>query len=133
MNPDAVLRLTIQSGLYAICRLPAGSAPPAWALSGSFASVTLTPEETSIVCAEGAVPADVEAERGWVCLKVAGPLDFALVGILARLTAPLAEAGVSVFAVSTYDTDYLMVRAPDLARAVSVLRAAGHVIEEGAR
>lgn len=93
-------------------------------------SVTRTPDELSVVIAESAVPPEVRAEREWRALKVAGLLDFGLVGVLASLTAPLASAGVSVFVLSTFDTDYLLVRDPDLPRAVAVLRDAGFTIEE---
>jgi hypothetical protein len=93
------LSLTLLSGTYAICRLPAGTTVPAWA-AGDFVSLTRTAEELSIICRQDAVPEGVRREAGWRCLRVAGTLDFALVGVLAALVAPLAEAGVSVFAVS---------------------------------
>ena len=80
------------------------------------------------MCAEDDVPAEERAERGYRGLAVRGPLDFSLVGIVAALATPLAAAGVSIFVVSTYDTDYLFVRDADLARAADVLRAAGHTI-----
>lgn len=87
-------------------------------------SVTATPQETSIVCPEGGAPTEAEIEGGWRVLEVAGPLDFGLTGVLASLTAPLADAGISVFALSTYDTDYLLVRETRLAEAVDALRTA---------
>jgi hypothetical protein len=90
--------------------------------------VTRTDRELSVVCEEGAAPADTKREAGWRLLRVAGPLDFSLTGILAGIAAPLAEAGVSIFAVSTFDTDYIMVKQEDLAKALSALRAAGHAI-----
>lgn len=85
-----------------------------------------TAAETTVVCAEETVPGDVRAERGFRALAVAGPLDFALTGVLAALALPLAEAGVSIFAVSTYDTDHVLVREERLEEAVAALRAAGH-------
>lgn len=127
-SPDAVsgLALRVLAERYAVCRLaPADSIPP-WAWTGALASVTRTPAELSIVCAAAAVPASVAGvERGWRALAVVGPLDFSLVGILATLTAALARAGVPLFALSTYDTDYLLVRASDLDRASEALRRAG--------
>lgn len=78
------------------------------------------------MCRESSVPADVRRETGWRALVVDGPIDFALTGVLASLTAPLARSGVPVFAVSTFDTDWLLVRAADLARAMTALRDAGH-------
>jgi hypothetical protein len=110
---------------FAIARLPPDQVPPAWA-DGSVSSVTRTPEELSILCAVERVPSEIEAERGWRGLRVAGPLDFSEVGVMASLSGPLAEAGVSVFVISTYDTDYLFVREDSLADAVRALRQAGH-------
>lgn len=101
---------------------------PEWA-AGSFTSVTRTPEELSVVCSQDAVPEAVTAERGWRCLVVAGPLDFALTGIAASLAAPLADAGISVFFVATFDTDYLLVKEDRLADATAALERAGHTLE----
>jgi hypothetical protein len=92
-------------------------------------SVTRTPDELSVVCDASAVPDDVRCERGWRCLRVAGAMPFTLVGVLASLTAPIAAAGVGVFALSTFDTDYLLVKESDFARAVEALRTAGHTVE----
>jgi hypothetical protein len=89
---------------------------------------TRTGEELSVVCRQEAVPDGVRCERGWRCLRVAGQLDFWLVGGLSSLLGPLADAGVSVFVVSTFDTDYLLVKASDFERAVDVLRRAGHEV-----
>lgn len=80
------------------------------------------------MCRAEAVPEGVSHETGWRCLKVSGPLDFGLTGILASLAAPLAAAKIPIFAISTFDTDYVMVKAEHLARALEVLRAAGHRI-----
>ena len=118
------LTLLLLSGSYAVCRLPADAALPAWA-AGDLVSLIRTADELTVVCPEGAVPKAVRCERGWTALRVAGVLDFSLVGVLASLLGPLAEAGVSVFALSTFDTDYLLVRGQDLADAAVALRAAG--------
>ena len=120
------LALTVMPARFAICRLAPDAPLPAWATAGDLASFTRTPEELSIVCRQSTMPEDMVAERGWRCIKVEGPLDFSLVGILASLTTPLAEAGVSVFALSTYLTDYLLVREDDLGRAVDALNSRGH-------
>lgn len=125
------LTVVLLPGTLAVCRLAALDHVPAWAMQGAFYSITRTPEELSLVVDEAAVPAAVRCEGGWACLKVAGPLDFALTGVLAALTAPLAAAGISVFAIATYDTDYLLVRHARLSDAVSALRAAGHNVESG--
>jgi hypothetical protein len=126
---DRRLTLVVLPGAFAVCRLGAGGPPPAWANAGPFSSLTRTADELSVVCPEGAVPEGTRCEWGWRCLRVAGPLDFALVGVLASLLVPLAEAGVSTFAVSTFDTDYLLVREADLGRAAAALRAAGHAVQ----
>jgi hypothetical protein len=124
-----VLTLRVLPGVLAVCRLPPDAALPGWALSGGFVSVTRTLEELSVVCAEEVVPADGQCEGGWRVLQVAGPLDFALTGILAALATPLAAAGISIFALSTYDTDYVLVKERTLAEAIAVLRRAGMTVE----
>jgi hypothetical protein len=115
------------AGRFAVCRLDPGAALPSWVPeTTAFSSVTRSERETSIVCLEGAVPVAVRAERGFVAFRVTGALEFSAIGILASLAAPLADAGVSVVAVGTFDTDYLLMRAGDEATAVAALRAAGH-------
>lgn len=109
----------------AVCRLPA-DAPATAPGAGALWSVTRTADELSIVCPVADAPAGAEVERGWRALQVAGPLDFALTGVLAAVAVPLAEADVSIFAVSTYDTDYVLVREAALPAAAEALRLAGH-------
>ena len=113
-----------------VARLPTGADVPAWVLAAPFFSISRTPDELSILCPSSCVPEGLTAERGWRCLQVAGPLDFALVGVLASLLDPLQQAGVSVFALSTYDTDYLLVKQTQLAAALEALRAAGYTIKK---
>jgi hypothetical protein len=121
------LELKLLDGRMAVCRLSPVENLPAWALAaGSFSSVTRTADEWSVVCAEEAVPPGIQCETGWRLLQVAGPLDFGLTGILASIAVPLAEAGVSIFALATYDTDYVMVKAENLDRAARALAVAGH-------
>jgi hypothetical protein len=117
--------------LYAICRLDSTSEAPAWALRAgddALRSITRTNEELSIVCPSSDVPADamVRREDRFRALKVVGPLDFALTGVIGSLVAPLATSKVSVFTISTFDTDYLLVRDHDLPRALAALESAGH-------
>lgn len=121
------LTLKLLPGQLAVCRLGADAPAPSWA-AGAVTSITRTPDELSVVCAEDSVPADVRAERGFLCFCVVGTLDFSATGILAALAAPLADAGVSIFVVSTFETDLLLVRNTLLSQAVEVLRAAGHRI-----
>jgi len=114
----------------AVCRLAAGIAIPDWSMRGGpLASVTTTPDEMSIVCSESAVPDGVRCERGWRAIKVDGPLDCNETGILASLAVPLADANVSLFAVSTFDTDYLLVKEEALDAARSALTRAGHTVD----
>ncbi len=126
-KPRATPRLTVLPGHLAVCRLEPDSPIPKW-VSGDFLSVTRTPGELSVVCPQERVPAGILCEKGWRALGLEGPLDFALVGVLAPVLAPLAEAGVSVFAVSTYDTDYVLVEDDQLDRAVDALRGRGYEV-----
>ncbi|MCI0455528.1 MAG: ACT domain-containing protein [Gemmataceae bacterium] len=101
MRTPHELTLQLLRDTFAVCRL-AGDAPaPAWAMAGAFFSITRTPDELSIVSSEGAIPEGVQCERGWRCLRVAGVIDFSVVGVLAALSVPLAEAGLSVFPASS--------------------------------
>jgi hypothetical protein len=122
--------LMILTEPLAICRLSVDEAVPEWAMLGEFVSITHTSDELSIVCAEENIPSDVKADRGWRALKVEGPLDLALTGVLASLANPLAEAQINLFAISTFDTDYLLVKGYNLARACEVLRQAGHGVAD---
>lgn len=131
-EPGGPLRLTVIEESFAIVRLDPTAAVPEWATRSAFHSITRTPGELSIVCAEGEVPADVRAERGWRALEVAGPIPFATTGVLASLAGPLARAQVSLFAIATYDTDYVLVRSLDLERACSALDQAGHDVQRPA-
>ena len=115
--------------LLAICRLGPNEPVPHWAMSGEFWSVTRTYSELSIVCPQKNLPQEIAAERNWRVLKVIGPLPFDMVGVLSSLTAPLAEAGISVFALATYDTDYLLIRTDGFEAACQALVKAGHIID----
>ena len=112
----------------AVCRLSAEDAIPSWA-TGEFISITRTAAELSIVCGQELVPDGKKCEGGWRVFEVAGPLEFALTGVLSAIATPLAAAGVSIFALSTFDTDYVLVKEDKLAEAIEALRAAGHEME----
>ncbi len=120
------LNLLLLEGRFAVCQLAPGGEVPAWAASGAFNSVTRTQDELSVVCPQGAVPDGTKCESGWRVFKIEGPLDFGLTGILASVAGPLAEAGVSIFALSTFDTDYVMVKEDRVDGAIAALSAAGH-------
>lgn len=126
------LHLQLLEGSLAVCRLEPSAPVPAWGLvKGHLCSVTRTPEELSVVCGASAVPSGVRCEKDWRAFQVKGPLEFSLTGILDALTDPLARAGVSIFAVSTFDTDYVLVREIQLDEAATALRRAGHTLVVG--
>jgi len=116
------MKFTLLDGLFAVARLDADADVPPWAHRGAFTSITRTPHELSIVCDEGGVPDDVAAERGWRCLALAGPIPFETTGVAAAFTGALAARGISVFVVSTFDTDYVLVKAARVDEAVDALR-----------
>jgi hypothetical protein len=124
------MRLAVLPGEFGVARLDATDPTPGWAAQGSLCSVTRTAEELSVVCAAEAIPAGVRAERGWRCLRVAGPLSFSLTGVIASIADPLAAAGLSIFVISTYDTDFVLVRGQTLGGAIECLRGAGHEVLE---
>jgi hypothetical protein len=119
------LELQPLGAVYAVSRLAADAEIPDWA-RGELVSLTRTADELSVVSEAETVPKGVRSERGWRALRVSGPLDLSLVGVLAELSGVLARAEVSLFAVSTFDTDYLLVRERDLERALAALESAGH-------
>lgn len=124
------MKLVVLPDSLAVCRLLPSQDVSAWVWQNkALLSVTYTADELSIVCASDAVPDDVQCERDWRALKVQGPLDFSLTGILAALVGPLASAGIAIFALSTYDTDYILVKEPVLQQTIVVLQQRGHVFE----
>jgi hypothetical protein len=122
------MNLTLLGERFAVCRLDPDAALPSWAVGSSFLSIVRTPDELSIVCDESNVPAEARAERGWRCVKAEGTIPFEVVGLAARLTTPLATAGISVFFVSTFDTDYLLVKEERLEEALAGWREAGFTV-----
>lgn len=117
---------------FAVCRFPADADVPSWA-TGEFVSITRTAEELSIVCAEEGVPGDVRAERDWRCFQLQGPIAFTETGVIAGLTAPLADAGIGVFVVSTFDTDYVLVKSADVENVARLWRHSGRHVEQASR
>ena len=116
-----MLKLSVMTIPLAVVRLDASCNIPFWGTEGDFFSITKTQEELSVVCSEDKVPENVKVEKGWRCLKVEGPLDFGLTGILASLAQPLAEAKISIFSISTFDTDYILVKKENLQKAIAIL------------
>ncbi|MEM6425517.1 MAG: ACT domain-containing protein [Cyanobacteria bacterium P01_H01_bin.119] len=131
MTPSVTLTPLPQT--FAVCRLSPQAALPSWATCGQFFAITRTDKELSIVCDQANIPEErvdnFRCEGNWRSLKVLGPLDFSLTGILSAIAAPLAAAKISIFALSTYDTDYVLVKAANLDQAIAVLKAAHHQIQ----
>ena len=124
----AELELEWIAGRFAVCRLPATAEIPQWVpASGGLISITRTDRELSIVAMQDAVPADVQAERHWVAMRIVGKLGFSAVGVLAKLSGALAGAGVGVLAISTYETDILLVKSADAQQAARALGAVADV------
>jgi hypothetical protein len=120
------LVLTLLPGRFAVCRLPPDAPLPAGWDGGQLACAARSPDELSIVCGETAAPTGARTERGWRAFKFEGPFPFEATGILASVAGPLAAAGVGIFAVSTFDTDYVLVKELQLELAVRSLASAGH-------
>lgn len=110
----------------AICKLSHATRIPDWGLDGKFVSITRMADEISIVCPQDKIPQGITSDQGWRCLKVEGPFDFSATGVVASFTRPLSAAGIAILVISTYDTDYLMVREKDLEGAIQVLSDEGH-------
>jgi hypothetical protein len=120
------LKYRILPDRLAVCQLAAGTRVAEWALGGGFFCVTGTEDEVSMVCEERQVVDGVRVEKGWVGLKLEGPFPFTMTGVLASFLQPLAEAGIPVFAVSTFNTDYVLIKGEHLERAQKALGEAGH-------
>ena len=120
------LKFSIVAGQFAVSQLPAKHRVPDWAQSGPLVSITRSSEELSVVSLAAEVPPEVKSEGDWICLKLLGPFPFQQTGILASFLAPCAEANIPIFAVSTFDTDYVLVKDADRERTVAALLAAGH-------
>lgn len=121
------LTLSILPDHYAVCQLPPQAPLPSWA-SGDLVAFVRTPEELSVVCAEAAVPLGIPREGDLRALKVEGVLEFGLTGILAGISTTLAAVGITLFAISTYNTDYILVRHASLERACRALRLEGYTV-----
>lgn len=126
------LRLRETPWRLAVCRFPADSPLPVWVLhaEAQFWSLTRTPSELSLVCAEDDLPpsVDEDVEKGWRAFALEGPIPFTTTGVISGLTVPLAAAGIGVFVISTYDTDYVLVKAANFARAAEALRGVCEVV-----
>ena len=122
--------LSLFAEQFTICHLTPDAAVPEWATRGQFFSITRTSDELSVIAETALVPAGLRTEVSWRVMKVHGPFDFSEVGVLASLVAPLAAADISVFTISTFDTDYLLVQCSQLYEAMAALRNAAHTVHE---
>jgi hypothetical protein len=113
-------------GPYVILRQPPQSPVPDWATKGDFTSITRTKDELSIVCPANNLPADVHSESHWTCLKLEGPFPFSQTGVLLSFIEPLSNNGIPIFAISTYDTDYVLIQEEFAEVAIDTLQQAGH-------
>jgi hypothetical protein len=126
------LQLRVLDGDYAVSKLDRSAAIPAWADGEGFVSISRATDELSIVCLSARVPvgdATIQLESGWVCLQLVGPFAFTLTGILLAVLKPLAAAEIGIFAVSTFNTDYVMVKRDRLVAAIEALTANGHTVK----
>jgi hypothetical protein len=122
------LKFRLLPGPYAIVRLASDAPVPDWATKGDFTSITRTADELSIVCPAGNVPPDVHSPHRWVCLKLEGPFPFSQTGVLLSFIEPLSNQGIPIFAIATYDTDYILVQEEFAGASLDLLRLAGHEI-----
>ncbi|HET9306804.1 MAG TPA: ACT domain-containing protein [Candidatus Sulfotelmatobacter sp.] len=120
------LKFRLLPGPYAIVRLAHNAPVPEWALKGDFTSVTCTLDELSIVCATENLPPDVQSPHRWICLKLEGPFPFSQTGVLLSFIEPLSTNGIPIFAISTYDTDYVLIQEEFAGASLNVLQEAGH-------
>ena len=120
------LKFRILEERLAVCRLEPAARIPTWALEGKFFCVVRTADELSVVCSESVVPKATIAEHGWLALKLERPFPFSLSGVLAAFARPLARARIGIFAISTFDTDYILIKKDDCDAALVALETAGH-------
>ena len=122
---EKILTMKLLKEKYGVCRLDKNELIPEWAQNSNFFSITKTCDELSIVCSQDDIPndilTDIKCEKDWRILKIEGPLDFSLIGILASISTILAQKGISIFAISTYDTDYILVKNKDIDNAIQSL------------
>ena len=118
---EKILTMKLLEERFGVCRLDKTELIPKWAKNSSFYSITKTLDELSIVCSQDSIPSNIKCEKDWRTLKMEGPLDFSLIGILSSISTILAQNGISIFAISTYDTDYILVKDKDIANAINAL------------
>ncbi|NNU77837.1 ACT domain-containing protein [Clostridium estertheticum] len=118
---EKILTMKLLNEKFAVCRLNKNESMPEWVKNSSFYSITKTSDELSIVCSQDSIPSNIKCEKDWRILKVEGPLDFSLIGIISSISTILALKRISIFAVSTYDTDYILVKNKDIDNTILAL------------
>ena len=120
-NLNEKLNLKLLKGKYSVCRINKDDEIPKWIFNEEFFSITKTEDELSIVCLQDKIKDDVLCERNWKVLKIEGPLDFSLIGILSKISTLMANNNISIFAISTYDTDYILIKEESIDKAIELL------------
>ena len=122
------LQLSLLKDKYGICTLPNTAPIPDWALTQSLASITRTEKELTIVCRLEILPSQYQSDLNWRCFKIDGSFDLNQIGVISSISSPLADAGISIYVISTYDTDYFLIKEQNLEKTISVLSNSGHAI-----
>ena len=122
------LQLSLLKDKYGICTLPNTAPIPDWALTQSLASITRTEKELTIVCRLEILPSQYQSDLKWRCFKIDGSFDLNQIGVISSISSPLADAGISIYVISTYDTDYFLIQEQNLEKTISVLSSSGHYI-----
>jgi len=122
------LQLSLLKDKYGICTLPNTAPIPDWALTQSLASITRTEKELTIVCRREILPSQYQSDLKWRCFKIDGSFDLNQIGVISSISSPLADAGISIYVISTYDTDYFPIQEQNLEQTISVLSNSGHSI-----
>ena len=124
------LQLSLLKDKYGICTLPNTAPIPDWALTQSLASITRTEKELTIVCRLEILPSQYQSDLKWRCFKIDGSFDLNQIGVISSISSPLADIGISIYVISTYDTDYFLIQEQNLEKTISVLSSSGHYIKK---
>jgi hypothetical protein len=124
------LQLTLLKEMFGICRYENTAPIPDWASDAPMCSITRTKKELTIVCPQNIIPAESDCSGQWRCFRIDGSFELDETGVIASVSVPLAEAGISIYVVSTYDTDYFLIRDCAIENAIAVLTDMGHKITQ---
>ncbi|MGD1823115.1 MAG: ACT domain-containing protein [Pleomorphochaeta sp.] len=124
------MKIRVNRDDYAICRLSSNEDIPSWCKIEDFVTITKTEDELSLVLKSNQIPDNIKCEKGWNILKIVGPLDFSLIGILSKLSTILADNNIGIFVISTFDTDYILIKKENTNNAIRVLSEKGYLLEE---